>query len=125
MVTISHLGYIKRTSLEEYREQNRGGRGAKGSKSRTEDFTEHLFIANTHNVLLLFTSKGRCYWINVYEIPEGNKTSMGRAIQNLMNIAGDEKILAYLPIENIKDEEYINSHYVFFCTKNGVIKRHF
>jgi DNA gyrase subunit A len=123
VVTISHLGYIKRTSLEEYREQNRGGRGAKGSKSRTEDFTEHLFIANTHNVLLLFTSKGRCYWINVYEIPEGNKTSMGRAIQNLMNIAGDEKILAYLPIENLKDEEYINSHYVFFCTKNGVIKK--
>lgn len=123
VVTISHLGYIKRTSLEEYREQNRGGRGAKGSKSRTEDFTEHLFIANTHNVLLLFTSKGRCYWINVYEIPEGNKTSMGRAIQNLMNIAGDEKILAYLPIENIKDEEYLNSHYVFFCTKNGVIKK--
>jgi DNA gyrase subunit A len=123
VVTISHLGYIKRTSLEEYREQNRGGRGAKGSKSRTEDFTEHLFIANTHNVLLLFTSKGRCYWINVYEIPEGNKTSMGRAIQNLMNIAGDEKVLAYLPIENIKDEEYLNSHYVFFCTKNGVIKK--
>jgi DNA gyrase subunit A len=123
VVTISHLGYIKRTSLEEYREQNRGGRGAKGSKSRTEDFTEHLFIANTHNALLLFTSKGRCYWINVYEIPEGNKTSMGRAIQNLMNIAGDEKILAYLPIENIKDEEYINSHYVFFCTKKGVIKK--
>ncbi|MFN9320560.1 MAG: DNA gyrase subunit A [Chitinophagales bacterium] len=123
VVTISHLGYIKRTSLEDYREQNRGGRGAKGSKSRTEDFTEHLFIANTHNVLLLFTSKGRCYWINVYEIPEGNKTSMGRAIQNLMNIAGDEKILAYLPIENLKDEQYINSHYVFFCTKNGVIKK--
>ena len=123
VVTISHLGYIKRTSIEEYREQNRGGRGAKGTKSRTEDFTEHLFIANTHNVLLLFTSKGRCYWINVYEIPEGNKTSMGRAIQNLMNIAGDEKILAYLPIENIKDEEYINSHYVFFCTKKGVIKK--
>lgn len=123
VVTISHLGYIKRTSLEEYREQNRGGRGAKGSKSRTEDFTEHLFIANTHNVLLLFTSKGRCYWINVYEIPEGNKTSMGRAIQNLMNISGDEKVLAYLPIENIKDAEYLNSHYVFFCTKNGVIKK--
>ena len=123
VVTISHLGYIKRTSLEEYREQNRGGRGAKGSKSRTEDFTEHLFIANTHNVLLLFTSKGRCYWINVYEIPEGNKTSMGRAIQNLMNIAGDEKVLAYLPIENLKDEEYLNSHYVFFCTKKGVIKK--
>ena len=123
VVTISHLGYIKRTSLEEYREQNRGGRGAKGSKSRTEDFTQHLFIANTHNVLLLFTSKGRCYWINVYEIPEGNKTSMGRAIQNLMNIAGDEKVLAYLPIENLKDEEYLNSHYVFFCTKKGVIKK--
>lgn len=123
VVTISHLGYIKRTSLEEYREQNRGGRGAKGSRTRNEDFTEHLFIANTHNVLLLFTSKGRCYWINVYEIPEGNKTSVGRAIQNLMNIAGDEKILAYLPIENLKDEEYINSHYVFFCTKKGVIKK--
>lgn len=123
VVTISHLGYIKRTSLEEYREQNRGGRGSKGSKTRSEDFTEHLFVANTHNVLLLFTSKGRCYWINVYEIPEGNKTSMGRAIQNLMNIAGDEKILAYLPIENLKDEEYINSHYVFFCTKRGVIKK--
>lgn len=123
VITISHLGYIKRTSTEEYREQNRGGRGSKGSSSRTEDFTEHLFIANTHNVLLLFTSKGRCYWINVYEIPEGTKTSMGRAIQNLMNIAGDEKVLAYLPIENLKDEEYVKSHFVFFCTRNGVIKR--
>ncbi len=123
VVTISHLGYIKRTTTDEYREQNRGGRGSRGSSSRNEDFTEHLFIANTHNVLMLFTTKGRCYWINVYEIPEGNKTSMGRAIQNLMNIAGDEKILAYLPVENLKDEEYINSHYVFFCTKNGVIKK--
>lgn len=123
VVTISHLGYIKRTSIEEYREQNRGGRGSKGSRSRNEDFTEHLFIANTHNVLLLFTNKGRCYWINVYEIPEGNKTSMGRAIQNLMNISGEEKILAYLPIENLTDEAFINSHYVFFCTKKGVIKK--
>jgi DNA gyrase subunit A len=123
VVTISHLGYIKRTTLDEYREQNRGGRGSRGTRSRTEDFTEHLFIANTHNVLLLFSNKGRCYWINVYEIPEGNKTSMGRAIQNLMNISGDEKILAYLPVENLKDEEFINSHYVFFCTKQGVIKK--
>lgn len=123
VVTISHLGYIKRTSLEEYREQNRGGRGSKGSNSRDADFIEHLFIANTHNVLMLFTTKGRCYWINVYEIPEGNKTGMGRAIQNLMNIASDEKILAYLPVENLKDEEYINNHFVFFCTKKGVIKK--
>lgn len=123
VVTISHLGYIKRTSLEEYRAQNRGGRGSKGSNSRNEDFIEHLFIANTHNVLMLFTSKGRCYWINVYEIPEGNKTGMGRAVQNLMNLAGDEKILAYLPVENLNDEEFLNSHYVFFCTKNGVIKK--
>lgn len=123
VVTISHLGYIKRTSLEEYRAQNRGGRGSKGSNSRTEDFIEHLFIANTHNVLMLFTSKGRCYWINVYEIPEGNKTGMGRAVQNLMNLAGDEKILAYLPVENLNDEEFLSSHYVFFCTKNGVIKK--
>jgi DNA gyrase subunit A len=123
VVTISHLGYIKRTTLDEYREQNRGGRGSRGTRSRTEDFTEHLFIANTHNVLLLFSNKGRCYWINVYEIPEGNKTSMGRAIQNLMNISGEEKILAYLPVENLKDEEFINSHYVFFCTKQGVIKK--
>ena len=123
VVTISHLGYIKRTSLEEYREQNRGGRGSKGSNSRDADFIEHLFIANTHNVLMLFTTKGRCYWINVYEIPEGNKTGMGRAIQNLMNIASDEKILAYLPVENLKDEAYINNHFVFFCTKKGVIKK--
>lgn len=123
VVTISHLGYIKRTSLEEYREQNRGGRGSKGSNSRDADFIEHLFIANTHNVLMLFTTKGRCYWINVYEIPEGNKTGMGRAIQNLMNIAGDEKILAYLPVENLKDEAYINNHFVFFCTKKGIIKK--
>jgi DNA gyrase subunit A len=123
VVTISHLGYIKRTTIDEYREQNRGGRGAKGSSSRNEDFIEHLFIANTHNVLMLFTSKGRCYWINVYEIPEGTKTSMGRAIQNLLNIAGDEKILAYLPVENLKDEEYLTNHFVFFCTRNGVIKK--
>jgi DNA gyrase subunit A len=123
VVTISHLGYIKRTSLEEYREQNRGGRGSKGSASREEDFIQHLFIANTHNVLLLFTNKGRCYWINVYEIPEGTKASKGRAVQNLMNLDNDEKILAFIPIENLKDEEYINNNYVFFCTKKGVIKK--
>ena len=123
VVTISHLGYIKRTSLEEYREQNRGGRGSKGSSSREEDFIQHLFVANTHNVLMLFTNKGRCYWINVYEIPEGNKTSKGRAVQNLLNLANDEKILAYLPVENLKDETFLDNHYVFFCTKKGVIKK--
>lgn len=123
VITISHLGYIKRTSLEEYREQNRGGRGSKGSASREEDFIQHLFVANTHNVLMLFTNKGRCYWINVYEIPEGNKTSKGRAVQNLMNLANDEKILAYLPVENLSDEEFLDNHYVFFCTKHGVIKK--
>lgn len=123
VITISHLGYIKRTSLEEYREQNRGGRGSKGSASREEDFIQHLFVANTHNVLMLFTNKGRCYWINVYEIPEGNKTSKGRAVQNLMNLSNDEKILAYLPVENLSDEEFLDNHYVFFCTKHGVIKK--
>jgi DNA gyrase subunit A len=123
VVTITHLGYIKRTSLAEYKEQGRGGKGSKGSNSREEDFIEHMFVANTHNVLLLFTKAGRCHWLNVYEIPEGAKTSKGRAIQNILNISGEDKVLAYIPILNLSDEEYINNNYVMFCTKYGVIKK--
>lgn len=123
VVTITHLGYMKRTSLAEYKEQSRGGKGSKGSNSREEDFIEHMFVAHTHNVLLLFTRNGRCHWLNVYEVPEGNKTSKGRAIQNILNISSEDKILAYIPIQNLSDEEYINNNYVMFCTKNGVIKK--
>lgn len=123
VITISHLGYIKRTSLAEFRTQNRGGTGSKGASTRNEDFTEHLLMANTHDYLLFFTKLGRCYWIQVYEIPEGNKNSKGRAIQNLMNLPQEDKIMAYMPVKDLSDEEYINSHYVMFCTKLGVIKK--
>ncbi|MCU0329090.1 MAG: DNA gyrase subunit A [Chitinophagales bacterium] len=123
VVTISHLGYIKRTQLEEYKEQNRGGRGSKGSASREADFIVNLFVAKTHNVLLLFTNRGRCMWMNVYEVPEGNKLSKGRALVNILNLQSEEKILAIIPIENLTDEEYIQNHFVFFCTKQGIIKK--
>ena len=123
VITISHLGYIKRTPLSDFRTQHRGGVGAKGSETRDEDFIEHIYPATMHNTLLFFTQKGKCYWLKVYEIPEGNKTSKGRAIQNLLNIEADDKVTAYLRVKNLNDTEFINSHYVLFCTKNGVIKK--
>lgn len=123
VITISHLGYIKRTPVKEYRTQNRGGRGSRGVANRDEDFVEHIFIATTHNYLLLFTEQGRCFWLKVYEIPEGEKTSKGRAVQNLVNIPADDKIRAYVNVEKLTNEEYVNSHFVVMCTKNGIIKK--
>ena len=123
VITISHLGYIKRTPLSEFRAQNRGGVGSKGSETRDEDFIEHIYPATMHNTMLFFTQKGKCYWLKVYEIPEGNKTSKGRAIQNLLNIDANDVVTAYLRVKNLNDTEFINSHYVLFCTKNGVIKK--
>ncbi|MBS1683829.1 MAG: DNA gyrase subunit A [Bacteroidetes bacterium] len=123
VVTISHLGYVKRTVSSEFKTQNRGGRGSKGSASRDEDFIEHLFIANNHNYILFFTQSGRCYWIKVYELPEGEKTSKGRAIQNLVNIPKEDKIVAYLPVLNLKEDDYLDNNYLIFCTKNGIIKK--
>ncbi len=123
VITISHLGYIKRTPLTEYRRQNRGGRGSKGSDSRDEDFLEHLFVASMHNYMLFFTEKGKCFWMRVFEIPEGSKTSKGRAIQNLINIEREDKVRAYINIKNLKDEEYINNNFIILCTKNGIIKK--
>jgi DNA gyrase subunit A len=123
IVTISHAGYIKRTSLREYKTQNRGGVGSKASTTRNEDFLEHLFGATNHNYLLIFTQKGKCFWMRIFEIPEGSKTSKGRAIQNLLNIESDDKVLAYIPVLNLKDEEYINGNNVILCTKQGMIKK--
>ncbi len=123
VVTISHMGYIKRTVLTEYRRQSRGGVGSKGSSTRNEDFLEHLFVASTHNYLLVFTEKGKCFWMRVFEIPEGTKASKGRAIQNLLNIEPDDKVLAYINVEDLSDEEFLNNHYIMMCTKNGVIKK--
>ncbi len=123
VVTISHLGYIKRTSSSEYRQQRRGGRGAKGSSTRQEDFIEHLFVASTHHTLLFFTEKGRCFWLPVYQIPEGDKTSKGRAIQNLVQIPPDDKVRAIIDVKNLDDEDYIKSHYIVLCTKKGIIKK--
>ena len=123
VITISHLGYIKRTPLSEFHAQNRGGVGSKGSETRDEDFIEHIYPATMHNTMMFFTQKGKCYWLKVYEIPEGNKTAKGRAIQNLLNIDADDMVTAYLRVKNLNDTEFINSHYVLFCTKNGVIKK--
>ncbi|MBK7296106.1 MAG: DNA gyrase subunit A [Flavobacteriales bacterium] len=123
VVTISHLGYIKRTSLSEFRTQGRGGVGSRGSTTRDEDFLEHLFVATNHNYLLIFTQKGKVYWMRVYDIPEGTRQSKGRAIQNLVQIDGDDKVVAYLNVTDLKDEEYLNSHAVVLCTKKGVIKK--
>jgi DNA gyrase subunit A len=123
VVTISHLGYIKKTISSEYKTQNRGGRGSRGSASRDADFIEHLFTATNHNYLMFFSDAGRCYWKKVYEIPEGEKTSKGRAIQNLINIPPSEKIMAYLPVKNLKDDEYLDNNFLIFCTKNGIIKK--
>ena len=123
VITISHLGYIKRTSSDEYRQQKRGGRGSIGSKTREEDFVEHLFVASTHHTLMFFTEKGRCYWMKVYEVPEGDKTSKGRAIQNLMQLPQDDKVRAIIDIKDFTDKEYITSHYILLCTKKGIIKK--
>jgi len=123
VVTISHLGYIKRTSATEYRQQRRGGRGARGSSTRQEDYIEHLFVASTHHTLLFFTEKGRCFWLQVYQIPEGDKTSKGRAIQNLVQIPQDDKVRAIIDIKDLGDEEYVKSHYIVLCTKKGIIKK--
>ena len=123
VITISHLGYIKRTSLAEYRLQNRGGVGMKGSATRDEDFIEHIYVANMHSTMLLFTQNGKCYWLKVYEIPEGSRASKGRAIQNVINIESDDKIKAYLNVNNLKDEDYINNNYIVLATKQGVIKK--
>lgn len=123
VITMSHFGYIKRTALTEFREQGRGGIGSKGAQTRDEDFTEYIYPATMHNTLLFFTQKGRCYWMKCYEIPEGNKTSKGRAIQNLLNIEKDDAVNAVLRIEKFDDKEFLNSHYVVFATKNGTIKK--
>ena len=122
-VTISHMGYIKRTLLSEYRLQNRGGVGSKGTATRNEDFLEHLFTATTHNYLLIFTQKGKCFWMRVFEVPEGSKQSKGRAIQNLISIEQDDKVMAYISVENLKDEEYVKKNFIVMCTKNGIIKK--
>ena len=123
VITISHFGYIKRTSLTEYRTQNRGGVGMKGSATRDDDFIEHIYVANMHSTMLLFTQKGRCYWLKVYEIPEGSRASKGRALQNVMNIEPDDKIKAYINVRNLKDGDYINNNYIVLATKRGVIKK--
>lgn len=123
VITISHLGYMKRTALTEYRAQNRGGRGNKGATSRDADFIEYLFTATTHNYLLFFTEKGKCFWIRVYEIPETGKAAKGRAVQNLINIEPDDKIRAFIPIINLSDQEYLENNYILMCTKNGIIKK--
>ena len=123
VITISHAGYIKRTRLAEYKEQSRGGVGSKGAVTRDADFIEEIFSATNHNWLLIFTQKGRCFWMRIFEVPEGSRTSKGRAIQNLMNIESDDKVMAYIPVLDIKDPEYVNAHNVVMCTKKGVIKK--
>ncbi len=123
VITISHLGYIKRTPLTEFRTQNRGGVGMKGSATRDEDFIEHIYIANTHSTLLLFTQKGRCYWLKVYEIPEGNRSSKGRAIQNILMIEPDDSVRAYVNVKTLKDEDFINNNYIMMVTRKGVVKK--
>ena len=123
VITISHMGYIKRTPLAEYRTQNRGGIGVKGSATRDEDFIEHIYVASMHNAMMFFTEKGRCYWLKVYEIPEGTRASKGRAIQNVIQIEPDDKVRAYINTKNLNDEEYINNNYIVMCTREGVIKK--
>jgi len=123
VVTISHLGYIKRTSAAEYRQQRRGGRGAKGSSTRQEDYIEHLFVASTHSSLLFFTEMGRCFWLKVYEIPEGDKTSKGRALQNMIQIPSEDNVRAIIDVKSFDDEEFVNSHYILLCTKQGIINK--
>jgi DNA gyrase subunit A len=123
VITISHLGYIKRTPADEYRAQRRGGRGVRGGATRDEDYIEHLFVASTHHTLLFFTEKGRCYWLNVYEIPDGEKNGRGRAIQNLMQLPTDDKIRTVIDVKDLKDAEFVNSHNILLCTKRGIIKK--
>ena len=123
VITISHLGYIKRTTAADYRQQKRGGRGALGTKTRNEDYVEHLFVASTHHTMCFFTEKGRCFWLKVYEIPEGEKNSMGRALQNLMQIPQDDKVKAIIDVRKLDDKEFVNSHYIVLCTKQGTIKK--
>ena len=123
IITISHLGYIKRTPLAEYKAQNRGGMGSKGSASRDEDFIEHIYPASMHSTMMFFTQKGRCYWLKVYQIPEGNKMSKGRAIQNVLNIDSDDKVTAFVHVKQLQDSEFNQSHFLVFCTKQGVIKK--
>jgi len=123
VITISHTGYIKRTAVTEYRTQSRGGRGARGSKTKDEDFIEHMFIASNHNYLIFFTEKGKCYWLRVYEIPEGTKNSGGRFIQNVLSIPSDDKVKAYVIIQNLNDQEFLDNNYILFCTKQGQVKK--
>jgi len=123
VVTISHLGYIKRTSLNEYRIQGRGGRGSSGAATRDEDFVEHLFVATNHNYLLLFTEKGKCFWLRVYEIPEGAKNTKGRALQNLISITPDDKVKAFVNVMNLDEEDYLNNNHIILCTRKGTIKK--
>ncbi|MFY8132097.1 MAG: DNA gyrase C-terminal beta-propeller domain-containing protein, partial [Bacteroidia bacterium] len=123
VVTISHQGYIKRTALLEYRKQGRGGRGVKGSSTKDEDFVEHVLVASNHNYLLVFTKLGRCFWLRVFNIPETGKVSKGRAIQNLIQLPPEDKVMAYLPVKSLSDKEYIENTNILFCTKNGIIKK--
>lgn len=123
VLTISRLGYVKRTPLEEYKVQNRGGKGSKGGATRDEDFIEHIMVANTHNTILFFTEQGQCYWLNVYEVPEGSKTSKGRPVQNLLSIPKEDNIKAFIKVEDLEDEEFINNNYIIFCTEKGVVKK--
>ncbi|HMY83115.1 MAG TPA: DNA gyrase subunit A [Saprospiraceae bacterium] len=122
-ITISHLGYIKRTSLDEYKPQKRGGRGSQGSKTRDSDFIEHMFVASNHNYLLLFTEQGRCFWLRVFEIPEASKVSTGRVIQNIINLPQDDRVKAYIPIKDLNDRDFLDNHYILFCTRKGTIKK--
>jgi DNA gyrase subunit A len=123
VITISHAGYIKRTNLSEYRVQNRGGVGSKAAKTRDEDFIEQVFVATNHNFILFFTEQGRCFWLRVYEIPEGSRTSKGRPIQNMINIEQNDKVLAFINVLNLSDEQYINNHFIVLATKKGIIKK--
>jgi DNA gyrase subunit A len=123
IITISHLGYIKRTPLAEFKSQNRGGIGVKGSETRDEDFVEYIYPASMHATMMFFTQKGKCYWLKVYQIPEGTKTSKGRAIQNLLNINADDKVNAFIRVKQLNDRDYVESHYLIFCTKKGIIKK--
>jgi len=123
VITISHLGYIKRTKTDEFKQQSRGGKGSRGAKTKDADFVEHMFIANNHNYLLLFTEMGRCYWLRAFEVPEASKTSQGRVLQNILSIPQDDKVRAYIKIENLNDEEFINNNFIMFCTKKGMVKK--
>ena len=123
VVTVSHLGYIKRTPLTEFRAQGRGGVGSKGGSARDQDFIEYIYPATTHNTMMFFTKKGRCFWMKVYEIPEGPKTFKGRAVQNLLNIDSDDKATAFITIENINDADFVKRHNLMFCTKRGTVKK--